>query len=449
MKVARSKMEDKARNLQLATNDFLLTTTADLKVLYYTRFVQHNAVRGETMESYKVYGYRWVVLAVYMYLCALTQLYWLNFAAIDTYLEARLNITAMSVGVLTLVFPLVQVLLTIPAGMVIDRKGFKYGVGIGALFTGIFAMLRLVNPGSYTILLVSQIGISMGQPFVLNGVTKLAMTWFPQKEEATAVGLGSLALFIGMMVALGATPILVESFSFGTMLMVYGILGIVGILLFYALVKSKPETAPREVVEEEEISNWAGIKTILKMRDFVILGFVALIGIGVFNGLATWLEKILNELHGISMTDAGTIAAVLILSGMLGCIIIPIVSDKVMKRKPFLLLASSVGALSIVFLMLAKGFALNMVNGVVLGFFLISALPIMLTMSAEITGARFAGISVGYLQLLGNAAAVAIVPLMEVMRGATQHYAWPLAFLAILLGVSFVLATQIKETMRR
>ncbi|MBM3167144.1 MAG: MFS transporter, partial [Chloroflexi bacterium] len=138
------------------------------------------------MEQYKVYGYRWVVLAAYMYISALTQLYWLNFAAIDTYLEAHLNITAMSVGVLTLVFPLVQVLLTIPAGMVIDRKGFKYGVGIGALLTGVFAMFRLVNPGSYTTLLVSQIGISMGQPFVLNGVTKLAMTWFPQKEEATA-----------------------------------------------------------------------------------------------------------------------------------------------------------------------------------------------------------------------------------------------------------------------
>ncbi|MBM4452556.1 MAG: major facilitator superfamily domain-containing protein 7 [Chloroflexi bacterium] len=401
------------------------------------------------MEQYKVYGYRWVVLAAYMYISALTQLYWLNFAAIDTYLEAHLNITAMSVGVLTLVFPLVQVLLTIPAGMVIDRKGFKYGVGIGALLTGVFAMFRLVNPGSYTTLLVSQIGISMGQPFVLNGVTKLAMTWFPQKEEATAVGLGSLALFIGMMVALGATPILVETMGFQSMLLIYGIIGMVGVLLFYILVKSKPETAPREMAEEEEISNWAGIKTILKMRDFVILGFVALIGIGVFNGLATWLEKILNELHGIPMTDAGTIAAILILSGMLGCIIIPIVSDRVTKRKPFLLLASSVGALSIVFLMLGKGFALNMANGIVLGFFLISALPIMLTMSAEITGARFAGISVGYLQLMGNAAAVAIVPLMEVMRGATQHYTWPLAFLAILLVISFVLATQIRETMNR
>lgn len=401
------------------------------------------------MEKYKVYRYRWVVLAIYMYVSALTQLYWLNFAAIDTYLEEHLNITAMSAGVLTLVFPLVQVLLTIPAGILIDRKGFKYGVGIGALFTGIFAMLRLVNPGSYAVLLVSQIGISVGQPFVLNGVTKLAMTWFPQKEEATAVGLGSLALFIGMMVALGATPMLVETLGFQSMLLVYGILGVVGVLLFYILVKSKPETAPREMAEEEEISNWAGIKTILKMRAFVILGFVAMIGIGVFNGLATWLEKILNELHGISMTDAGTIAAILIFSGMLGCIIIPMVSDRIGRRKPFLLLASSVGALAIVFLMLAKGYGLNMVNGILLGFFLISALPIMLTMSAEITGARFAGISVGYLQLLGNAAAVAIVPIMEVMRGATQHYTWPLAFLAVLLGISFVLATQIKETMKR
>lgn len=398
------------------------------------------------MDQYKIYKYRWVILIIYIYVAALTQMYWLNFAAIDTYLEAKLGISAMSVGVLTLVFPLVQVLLTMPAGIVIDKKGFKYGVGIGTIFTGVFAMLRLVNPNSYTVLLISQIGISIGQPFVLNGVTKLAVTWFPQKEEATAVGLGSLALFIGMMVALGATPVLVETLGFQTMLLIYGILGIVGTMLFYALVSPRPKTPAREVAGEEEISNWEGIKRILKIRDFVILGFIALIGIGVFNGLATWLEKILNELHQIPMTDAGTIAAILILSGMLGCIIIPIASDKIMRRKPFLLLASSIGAVSVVSLMIAKGFVLNMVNGIMLGFFLISALPIMLTMSTEITGARFAGISVGYLQLLGNAAAVAIVPIMEALRGATERYIWPLAFLAILMSIAFVLATQVKET---
>jgi MFS family permease len=394
----------------------------------------------------KVLKYRWVILAVYMYASALTQMYWLNFAAITTYLESNLHITAMSVGLLTLVFPLVQVLLTMPAGIVIDRKGFKCGVGIGVIFTGVFAMLRLVNPDAYLLLLVSQIGISIGQPFVLNGVTKLAATWFPKEQEATAVGLGSLALFIGMMVALGATPVIVEALGFQAMVLIYGIMGILGVALFYTLVRSEP---PVSVLSEEEgVSNWEGIRRILKIRDFVILGFIALIGIGVFNGLATWLEKILNELHRIPMTDAGTISAVLVFSGMLGCIVIPVVSDKIRRRKPFLLLASGVGAVGMVFLMFAEGFALNLANGMMVGFFLISALPIMLTMSREITGARFAGISVGYLQLLGNAAAVAIVPLMEFLRGMTEAHILPLVFLATLLITSFILATRIRETAR-
>ena len=109
------------------------------------------------------------------------------------------------------------------------------------------------------------------------------------------------------------------------------------------------------------------------------------------------------------------------------------------------MLASAIGAVCIVALIVAKGFVANMVNGIFLGFFLVSALPIMLTMSAEITGARFAGISVGYLQLLGNAAAVAIVPVMESMHGITDQFILPLAFIAGLLAISLVLAIVIRE----
>jgi len=400
----------------------------------------------QAVIGYQSYRYRWVVLAVYMYIAALTQLFWLNFAGITTFLEGPpFGWPDSSVMWLALVFPLVYVFVSIPAGVLIDRKGFKYGVGIGAVFTGLFAMLRLVNTDSFTVLLISQIGIAVGQPFVLNGITKLVATWFPQKEEATAVGLGSLALLVGMMVGLGATPALVQYLGLQTMLLIYGVLGVLGILLFFSLVKAHPATPPREIEVQQEITGWQGIKHILKMRDFVILGFIALIGIGVFNGLATWLEKILNELHEIPMTDAGLISAILVFSGIVGCIVIPMVSDRIMKRKPFLMLASAIGAVCIIALMAAKGFASNTVNGIFLGFFLISALPIMLTMSAEITGARFAGISVGYLQLLGNAAAVAIVPIMESMRGVTGQYILPLAFIAGLLGISFVLTLVIRE----
>jgi len=397
------------------------------------------------MEKYKAYSYRWVILAVFMYIAALTQLYWLNFSAIDTYVEDNLHISAFSTSLLTLVFPLTYVLLSLPSGMIIDRKGFKYSIVIGAIFTGIFSIVRIVNPYSYLFLLISQIGISIGQPFIVNGITKLVAVWFPQKEDATAVGLGSLALFIGMVISLGATPALVDSLGLRPMLLIYGIMGIAGILLVFLLVRAKPPTPARES-KEEKISIREGLRSILKVRDFVILGFVALIGIGVFNGLATWLEKILNELHGISMVDAGSISSVLVFSGMLGCVVIPMVSDRIKKRKPFLVLASLVGAICVTVLMFGSGYAVNLGNGIVLGFFLLSALPIMLTMSIEITGEKYAGISVAYLQLLGNGAAVAIVPIMEILHGVRGTYILPLVFISVLLAIAVVMAFRIRET---
>ncbi len=292
-------------------------------------------------------------------------------------------------------------------------------------------MIRVVAPESFALLLVSQIGIAIAQPFVLNGVTKLATTWFAPGEEALAVGLGSFALFIGMLVALGLTPQLVQGIGFNGMLQIYGILGIIGTIIFLAFVKSRPPTPPRMAEETEATAGWRSIGEILKVKDFMILGFIALIGIGVFNGLATWIEKILNELHGIPMADAGTISAALVVAGMIGCIVLPLISDKVRSRKPFLISATLIGMVTVLLIIFIRGYIPNLINGIAIGFFFISALPIMLTMSAEITGPRFAGISVGYLQLLGNLAAVILVAVMETIRSATSNFIVPIILLIL------------------
>lgn len=398
--------------------------------------------------NYRTYRYRWVVLSVYMFIAALTQLYWLNFSAIDTYIESNMGISALNIGMLALVFPIIYIVLSIPSGIIIDRKGFKYGVFIGTVFTGLFSMVRLISPESYTVLLISQIGIAIGQPFVLNGITKLVTAWFPPREEATAVGLGSLSLFVGMIFCLGLTPVLVDSIGFNAMLWIYAILGMLGVLLFLLLVRSSPPTPARPAVTEN-VPVFQGITRILKIKNFIILGFIALIGIGVFNGLATWLEKILNELQHISMIDAGGISAVLIFAGTLGCFVIPLLSDRLKRRKPFLILAAFIGMLCVIALMVPSSYTVNMINAVLLGFFLLPALPIILTMSVEITGAEFAGISVAYLQLLGNAAAVAIVPVMEIMREASGTHIVSLAFITVLLFSALLMAFRLKETYRQ
>jgi len=136
----------------------------------------------------------------------------------------------------------------------------------------------------------------------------------------------------------------------------------------------------------------------------------------------------------------------LIFAGMVGCIVVPLISDKVRRRKPFVIIATLMGAITITAMIFIRGYTANMINCIVLGFFLISAFPITLTMSAEITGPQYAGVSVGYLQLLGNLAAVILVPSMEALESTTGQFVAPLALLAALFVGSFLVSLWIKDT---
>ncbi|MFA5400590.1 MAG: MFS transporter [Dehalococcoidia bacterium] len=396
-------------------------------------------------QEYKVYGSRWGVLIVFMYLVALTQLYWLNFAAIETFIEDYLKIPPSDAMWLTLVQPVFMILLTIPAGMIIDKIGLKWGVWIGALFTGLGAILRVFDPASFTVLLIGQTLIAIGQPFILNGSTKIATLWFAPREEGTAIGLASLAQFIGMMVALGLTPSIVEGAGFDAMIWIYGIAGLAGTVAF-SLVPKQPRTLSRAPDQDQSAVRWGGIGTILKNRNFVLLGFIAFAGIGAFNGLALWVEKILNEMHGIAMTDAGAISGIMVISATIGCFIIPFISDKIGRRRIFIFIATLVAPACLTFMIFAPDFTANLINGILIGFLWLSALPIILTMSAEMTGAKYAGVAAGWLFLLGNIAALVLGAAVESLRGLTGNFVAALLMLAAVMLAAFFVALFMKDT---
>jgi MFS family permease len=140
--------------------------------------------------SFKVYGYRWVVLLVFMAVVAVNQLLWITFAPITSSAAGYYGVSDLSIGLLSMSFMIVYVVVSIPASWVIDTYGIRVAVGIGAALTGIFGLLRGLLAPHYTWVLVSQIGIAIGQPFILNAVTKVAARWFPIQERATASGLG-------------------------------------------------------------------------------------------------------------------------------------------------------------------------------------------------------------------------------------------------------------------
>jgi sugar phosphate permease len=126
-----------------------------------------------------------------MLMVAVNQLLWITFAPITGDATRYYGVSDLKIGILSMCFMIVYIIVSIPASWAIDRFGIRIGVGIGALFTGVFGLVRGFAGHDYRWLLIAQIGIAVGQPFILNAITKLAARWFPMEERATAAGLGS------------------------------------------------------------------------------------------------------------------------------------------------------------------------------------------------------------------------------------------------------------------
>ena len=143
-----------------------------------------------------------------MLAAAFNQLLWITFAPITGSEATYYGVSDLSIGMLSMSFMIAYLIISIPASWVIDIFGFRLIVGVGAGLTGIFGLMRGLVASNYTLVLLAQIGIAIGQPFILNAVTKVAARWFPLHERATASGFGSLAMYLGIFIGLLLTPFL-------------------------------------------------------------------------------------------------------------------------------------------------------------------------------------------------------------------------------------------------
>jgi MFS family permease len=394
-------------------------------------------------ESYRVYGYRWVVLAVFMFINLTIQMLWIGYAPITGPAADFYGVSDLQIGLLAMSFMIAFIPLSIPVSWVIDTYGFRLAVGIGAVLMGIFGVVRGLAGANYSLVLWSTIGIAVAQPFLLNAWTKVPANWFSIEERATAVGLVTLANLVGTALGMVLTPILTETLPISTVQLMYGGLAALSAVLFLALSREKPATPPCPPGMEVRALMLDGLKHAVTVKAFWLYLAVLFIGMGIFNGVTTWVENIIRP-RGFTPTDAGTLGALLLIGGVLGAVVIPPISDRQGKRQRFLLLGFSLAIPGLVGLTFATAPWLLFLSAFSLGFFLVSTSPIGMQYAAEITQPTPEGTSNGLLQLFGQASVV-FVYVMEAMKSSDGAFT-PSLLLAIgLVGVSIVLVIQMHD----
>lgn len=394
-------------------------------------------------RTYKLYGYRWVVLAVFMFINLSIQMLWITYAPITGVAAEFYGVSDLQIGLLSMTFMIAFIPLSIPASWVIDTYGFHIAVGFGSVLMGVFGLLRGFAGENYSLVLWSTVGIAAAQPFLLNAWTTIPAKWFQMEWRATAVGLVTLANLVGTALGMVLTPILIETLSIPTIQLIYGGIAAFSAVLFLVLARETPPTPPCEPGQETRALMLDGLKHAISIKPFWYCLSVSFIGLGIFNGITTWVEGIIRP-RGFSPGDAGTLGALLIAGGLAGAIILPAFSDKQQKRQKYLMIAFFGTIPGLVGLTFFASGPLLFASAVWMGFFLVSALPVAMQYAAEITYPTPEGTSNGLIQLAGQGAVV-YVYVMEAMRTDAGSFT-PSLLLAIgLLLLSVGLVTQMKD----
>ncbi len=389
---------------------------------------------------------KWLVLGCFALAAGLSQFLWLSFAPLVSFIEKTYGVSEDRAGLLLMVFPLTYILISIPAGSLIDRRGYRFGIGLGLLLMAGFACVRVFAPG-FGWLLAAQAGISLGQPLVVNGITKLVLDWFGKEEEAIATGIGTVGMFVGMAAGMVATPTLVQWCGFQMTMVIFAAISLAVTALFFLVVHPNPSNPAHvnKIAEPAQLPLLQQLGALCSDPSLALIFTLAFLGMGFFNGLTTWLEPILAQ-NGIDAVNAGIVGGCLIVGGIFGAAVIPGFSDRMHRRKPFLI-GSTVAALAAIY-PLTRSANLSAVIGLAtaLGFFFLPAYSLMLQICAELAGPDKAGAATGILMLAGNVGGVAIIISMQWVKSAQTGFLPAVHLLAIVLCVTALLANFLRET---
>jgi len=375
--------------------------------------------------------YRYVILAAFMLITVAIEIQWLTHAAVarpaEFFYSGQFNPDSfMNIDFLAMVYMLAFLLMSFPASYVIDTYGIRTGLAIGAIMLAAFSLFKAIFADSYSGVVIAQTGLAFAQPFILNAVTAVTARWFPLYERGMAAGLLALAQYIGIIVAMLVTPLLVGSdpaepgygTGFEKMLWIYGIISVAAALSSLLLIKNRePGEGERG---QQRYAFGRGLRHILANRDMRITIFLFLIGLGIFNAISSMTDSIAERI-GVEDSD-GLIGGVMLIGGIIGAVVIPTLSDRFRKRKPFLVLCISCMLPAVAVLAFAGKLAddpdsiyrISLAASFTLGFFVMSAGPLGFQYAAEVSFPAPESTSQGILLWVGQLTGIVLVAGMSI-----------------------------------
>jgi predicted MFS family arabinose efflux permease len=347
----------------------------------------------------------WLVIATYALVGAANQMLWLTFTPITTPAARHYGVSVNDVGWLSEIFPLLYVVLAVPAASLLDRW-FRPVLAVGAVLTAVGGVLRLAGGGDrFAWALAGQVLIAVAQPLVLNAVTGLSSAYLSPKSRPLGIALGSAGIFLGMLASLTLGSALGGD-RLHTVLAIDAIFGVAATLLMLVAFTASPS-----MKVSGDVTGLFGLGTVWREPGIRRLAMVSFIGFGFFIALTTWFQTLLKP-AGISASTAGWMLVGGVLAGVAGSVILPPPIIRVRLDHILFRVASVVACAACVLFAVWKWVPAIAAAAALSGLFMLACLPVILEIAERRAGS--AGTSAtALIWLSGNAGGIVIALIVQ------------------------------------
>jgi MFS family permease len=217
-----------------------------------------------------------------------------------------------------------------PAGTLIDRKGPKLSITIGALFMALGFGIRPWLINNFETLLLSSVIAGIGLAWILVALAPQMFRWFPSKNAGLPVGIGASGLFIGFGTGSLLMPLLTPDKTPSQVFngfLIFGILAVIAFILWIILAKDHPATPPEERVKIEKMRFAEGMKQVFSSRNAYVYPFIGFFIVGITLVISAFLHQLYPG------KDGGYIAGLLLYGCAIGAFSAPFIAKKIGLKK--------------------------------------------------------------------------------------------------------------------
>lgn len=386
--------------------------------------VENGWAKAPASET-KVYKFRWYMVLVSFLLHVSQMFCFICYAPVANFTDQFYG--GGTTSLLSVVF------LAIPAVMVFFAMwyGRKFGLRpillFGAWATAIGTGIRILSGiaslsqgPKRAILLTGQAIGSLANPFAMFLPTKVAAAWFPDSQRALCTSIIAVSSPLGILLINLIIPRIVADSDdiFKLNIVTFAPAAVTALLVTVGVCSSTPALPPSQSATEESFEFKDGLLRLATSRTFWVL-FIALGGgLGLFNGLYTFMEQLMCP-KGYSNTFAGNCIVLLIMGGLAGAILSGIAADKTKKFEQIAKISLSCAVISgIIFSLLQMQTGVNVkvplaISSAVFGFFGMGFYAIGLELSAESTYPVAETTSAGLVGLSGQIQGILYIMLMR------------------------------------